>query len=82
MNYSKSPKICAREFIMDILSVWNRRLFSIRIFKTNNRTQMDYLVKNEKLVIQHTPGNGAWTYQVIIPITKDIKGKWGILKVS
>ena len=43
---------------------------------------MDYLVKNEKLVIQHTPGNGAWTYQVIIPITKDIKGKWGILKVS
>lgn len=43
---------------------------------------MDYLVKNEKLVIQHTQGNGAWTYQVIIPITKDIKGKWGILKVS
>jgi hypothetical protein len=43
---------------------------------------MDYLVKNEKLVIQHIPGNGAWTYQLIIPNTKDIKGKWGDLKVS
>ncbi|SDM11494.1 protein of unknown function [Daejeonella rubra] len=43
---------------------------------------MDYIVKNEKLVIQHIPGNGAWTYQLIIPNTKDIKGKWGELKVS
>ena len=37
---------------------------------------------NEKLVIQYIPGNGAWTYQLIIPNTKDIKGKWGDLKVS
>lgn len=43
---------------------------------------MNYIVKNEKLVIQHIPGNGAWTYQLIIPNTKDIKGKWGDLKVS
>jgi len=43
---------------------------------------MDYIIKNEPLVIQHIPGNGAWTYQLIIPNTKNIKGKWGDLKVS
>ncbi len=43
---------------------------------------MDYIINNEELIIQHIPGNGAWTYQLIIPNTKDIKGKWGDLKVS
>tara|TARA_R110002124_G_scaffold91569_8_gene233075 strand:- start:151 stop:621 length:471 start_codon:yes stop_codon:yes gene_type:complete len=43
---------------------------------------MNYLIQNEKLLIQYIPGNGAWTYQLIIPHTKDIKGKWGDLKVS
>lgn len=43
---------------------------------------MNYIVENEELEIQHIPGNGAWTYQLIIPNTKDIKGKWGDLKVS
>ncbi len=43
---------------------------------------MKYIVNNEKLIIQYIPGNGAWTYQLIIPNTKDIKGKWGDLKVS
>lgn len=43
---------------------------------------MDYIIKDEKLEIQYIPGNGAWTYQLIIPNTKDIKGKWGDLKVS
>lgn len=43
---------------------------------------MNYIVQNEKLEIQYIPGNGAWTYQLIIPNTKDIKGKWGDLKVS
>ncbi|QIH37301.1 DUF1905 domain-containing protein [Flavobacterium sp. Sr18] len=43
---------------------------------------MKYIVENEKLEIQYIPGNGAWTYQLIIPNTKDIKGKWGDLKVS
>lgn len=43
---------------------------------------MNYIIENEKLEIQYTPGNGAWTYQLIIPNTKDIKGKWGDLKVS
>ena len=43
---------------------------------------MNYIVENEKLEIQYIPGNGAWTYQLIIPNTKNIKGKWGDLKVS
>jgi hypothetical protein len=43
---------------------------------------MNYIVENEKLTLQYIPGNGAWTYQLIIPNTKEIKGKWGDLKVS
>lgn len=43
---------------------------------------MNFIVENEKLEIQYIPGNGAWTYQLIIPNTKEIKGKWGDLKVS
>ena len=43
---------------------------------------MNFIVENETLEIQYIPGNGAWTYQLIIPNTKNIKGKWGDLKVS
>ena len=43
---------------------------------------MNYLVENEELTLQYIPENGAWTYQLIIPHTKEIKGKWGDLKVS
>ena len=43
---------------------------------------MNFIVENEQLEIKYTPGNGAWTYQLIIPNTKNIKGKWGDLKVS
>ncbi|WP_395053729.1 DUF1905 domain-containing protein [Flavobacterium sp.] len=43
---------------------------------------MNYIVENEKLEIQYIPGNGAWTYHLIIPNSKNIKGKWGDLKVS
>jgi hypothetical protein len=43
---------------------------------------MNYLINNEKLIIEYIPINGAWTYQLIIPNTKDIKGKWGNIKVS
>lgn len=43
---------------------------------------MNFIVENEKIKIQHVPGNGAWTYHLIIPNTKNIKGKWGDLKVS
>lgn len=43
---------------------------------------MKELLKNQKLVLQHVPGNGAWTYHLVIPGTKDLHGKWGDLKVS
>ena len=43
---------------------------------------MNFIVENEKIEIQYIPGNGAWTYHLIIPNTKNIKGKWGDLKVS
>ena len=43
---------------------------------------MNYIIENEKLEIQYIPGNGAWTYHLIIPNSKNIKGKWGNLKVS
>nr|WP_315187124.1 DUF1905 domain-containing protein [uncultured Flavobacterium sp.] len=43
---------------------------------------MNHIIENERLEIQYIPGNGAWTYQLIIPNTKDIKGKWGDIKVS
>lgn len=40
------------------------------------------LLEEEELIIQHIPGKGAWTYHLIIPRTRDLKGKWGDLKVS
>lgn len=43
---------------------------------------MIYIVENEQIAIQYIPGNGAWTYHLVIPNSKDIKGKWGDLKVS
>ncbi len=43
---------------------------------------MNFIVENEKLEIQYIPGNGAWTYYLLIPNTKNIKGKWGDIKVS
>lgn len=43
---------------------------------------MIYLVKNKKLELKYVPGKGAWTYHLEIPGTKDIKGKWGEIKVS
>ncbi|PRY55496.1 uncharacterized protein DUF1905 [Arcticibacter pallidicorallinus] len=43
---------------------------------------MKELLKNKKLVLQHVPGKGAWTYHLVIPDTKDIRGKWGVMKVS
>ncbi|WP_226390520.1 DUF1905 domain-containing protein [Penaeicola halotolerans] len=42
----------------------------------------NHLIKDEILEIQYISGNGAWTYHLIIPHTKDIKGKWGDIKVS
>ena len=50
--------------------------------RKNETKTMNFIVENEKIEIQYIPGNGAWTYQRIIPNTKNIKGKWGDLKVS
>ncbi len=43
---------------------------------------MEYLIKEEKLLIEYHPGKGAWTYHIKIPNTKQIKSRWGFLKVS
>lgn len=43
---------------------------------------MKTLLKNEKLILRHEPGKGAWTYHLVIPGTKDIRGSWGEMKVS
>lgn len=43
---------------------------------------MNYLVKNRKLELKYVPGNGAWTYHLVIPNTKNLVGKWGSLKVA
>lgn len=43
---------------------------------------MDFLVNQQELELKYVPGKGAWTYHIIIPNSKDIKGKWGDIKVS
>lgn len=43
---------------------------------------MNYIVKDQDLVIQHWPGKGAWTYHLLIPNSRDILGTWGNIKVS
>jgi hypothetical protein len=43
---------------------------------------MEYLIKEEKLLLEYHPGKGAWTYHIKIPNTKQIKSRWGFLKVS
>lgn len=43
---------------------------------------MDYIVKNEELELRYLAGKGSWTYHISIQNTKEIKGRWGDLKVS
>src|SRR4051812_33281475 len=43
---------------------------------------MEYIIKDEKLELRYQPGKGAWTYHLRIPNSKEIKGKWGDIKVS
>ncbi|MCF2502042.1 DUF1905 domain-containing protein [Dyadobacter sp. CY107] len=43
---------------------------------------MKTLLKNETLILRHEPGKGAWTYHLVIPGTKNIRGSWGEMKVS
>lgn len=33
-------------------------------------------------MLRHEPGKGAWTYHLVIPGTKNIRGSWGEMKVS
>lgn len=43
---------------------------------------MKELIENKKLILQYIPGKGAWTYHLVIPGTRDIRGRWGFMKVS
>jgi len=43
---------------------------------------MNYIVKDQELVIHYWPGKGAWTYHLVIPNSRDIPGSWGHIKVS
>lgn len=43
---------------------------------------MKYLVKNKKLRLNYKPGMGAWTFNLVIPGTKNLKGSWGYIKVQ
>jgi len=43
---------------------------------------MKYLIRGKKLQLKYTPGKSAWTYHLEIPATRDIRGKWGYMKVS
>jgi hypothetical protein len=40
------------------------------------------LLKNKELTLNYIPDHGAWTYNIVIPDSRDIKGKWGYIKVS
>lgn len=42
----------------------------------------EYLIKDEILEIKYIQGKGAWTHHLQIPNTKDLKGRWGELKVT
>lgn len=43
---------------------------------------MDYLVKDQDLVLEYHPGQGAWTYRLVIPNSRDIPGTWKHIKLS
>ena len=43
---------------------------------------MEYILKDKNLELKYEPGKGSWTYHLQIPNTKNIKGKWGDIKVS
>jgi hypothetical protein len=40
------------------------------------------IVKNKKVKLRYVPGNGAWTFHVVVPNTKDLEGAWGYIKVT
>ena len=42
---------------------------------------MKKLLDKQKLILKYKEGFGAWTYHLVIPGTKSIKGSWGSMKV-
>lgn len=55
---------------------------SLKITTMQTANKMNYLIKDKKLELKYEPGKGSWTYHLQIPNTKNIKGKWGDIKVS
>lgn len=43
---------------------------------------MECIVDNQDLVLEYHPGQGAWTYRIVIPNSRDIPGTWKHIKVS
>lgn len=41
----------------------------------------EYIANEQQFVTDYLPGKGAWTYHLKLPETKDLKGKWGDIKV-
>jgi hypothetical protein len=52
----------------------------VKYLKNNNwwKIIMNYIVNNEKLIIQYIPGNGVWLINLLKNQTKGIKGKWDL----
>lgn len=43
---------------------------------------MQQLICQQELELQFLPGKSSWSYFLQLPHTKDIKGKWGEIKVT
>jgi hypothetical protein len=43
---------------------------------------MQQLICQQELEVLYLQGKGAWTFFLQIPDTRDLKGKWGDLKVT
>lgn len=43
---------------------------------------MECIVDDQDLVLEYHPGQGAWTYRIVIPHSRDIPGTWKHIKVS
>ena len=39
------------------------------------------LIDNKRVKLRYVPGNGAWTFHVVVPNTKHLEGGWGYIKV-
>lgn len=48
----------------------------------HSRQLMKILVKNKKVKLKYIPDNGAWTFHIVVPNTKNLEGGWGYIKVT